>query len=264
MILLRTIGLAAIVLALAPIAQATPPRTVHLYGDSIMKGWGFGHYDDPSPLGRIDRIATMLARANGSSLRFNRTTVQAPYEICRAVARGAIKATDTIVFEDAGPRFELAASEQSWLEHVVSCATKRRGKVIARPSRLVFSTMFDFQPAYPLSTYDTPLDDGRSVNDVTRQVARANRTGLLDWNGRMDAAALALPELQLVHPDGIHPTPFGNILIAASILKREGVRIVNVAPLLDELEARQAAGDLRWWAPAFTREQAAQWVEVLT
>lgn len=48
-----------------------------------------------------------------------------PAQICIAVAQGLIAPTDTILFEDAGPRCESAAAEQSWLEHVVPAQPAR-------------------------------------------------------------------------------------------------------------------------------------------
>lgn len=261
----RVALIAAIALVSVQAATAAPPRTVHMYGDSIFKGWGYGTYDNTSPLNRIDRIATMLARANGSTLRFNRTTVQAPSEICRAVARGDIKTTDSIVFENAGPHFGAAAPYQAWLEHVVKCATRYRGRgrQIARPDRLTLTTMFDYAPSYPLSTYDDALEDGRSVNQVTVQVARRSGARLIDWNARLDELTRALPELRLTHPDGIHPTVFGNIALAASILRREGVRVEDTNVLVDALMADQNMIVAAKMADPFSREQAERWVAAL-
>src|SRR5262249_31143346 len=52
--------------------------TVHFFGDSIFKGWGFGKYDDPSPLCRIQDICILLARDNLTApLRISRLAPRA-------------------------------------------------------------------------------------------------------------------------------------------------------------------------------------------
>lgn len=267
---LTALTITALLAASSATAAPAPVRTVHLYGDSIMKGWGYGAYDVDSPLNRVDEIATLLARANGSTLRFNRTTVQAPSLICMAVRAGTIKPTDTIVFEDAGPRHTTATERQAWLEHVVKCATRYRGRTagrqVAPATRLILSTMFDYDPnpvTVPNSTYDTLMDDGRTANDVARQVARRSGSRLLDWNTLMDTRQAVLPELRLVHEDGIHPTIFGNVVMAASLLRREGVQVRNLAPLVDAFEADRGRIVGRF-APEFDRATAERWARVLT
>src|SRR5262245_31024464 len=69
----RSIWLAATCLALLPprgthadddVRGIPAGATVHFLGDSIFKGWGFGKYDDPSPLCRIQDVCRRLARDN--------------------------------------------------------------------------------------------------------------------------------------------------------------------------------------------------------
>lgn len=256
-------ALAALILA-AP-ATAAQPRTVHMYGDSITSGWGYGTYDSASPLNRIDRIATLLARANGSSLRFRKAGHQDPAAICRDVLTGKVRKHDSVVFEDAGPHTDQALGYRNWLGYVVFCARAKP----ALKTRLTLGTMFDYDPnpvSTPFATYDAVLPDGSglTINDVTRQVARKHKTGLLDWNRLMDTAIRDLPGLMLVHPDGIHPTVFGNIVMAASILRREGVAVRNVGPLVDAIMADHDRIVTARFTPAFTRAQAEAWTQRLT
>lgn len=266
--MIRTIATLAALLALAAgtaAASSSPTRTVHFYGDSIHKGWGFGDYADASPLNRIDRIATMLATANGKpGLRFRRTGTQEPAAICRDVLTGRVRAGDRIVFEDAGPHTDRADARTGWLDLVVYCATKAK----RRPAvTLTLSTMFDYSPdpvGTPLSTYDETLPDGSGLtaNAVTRRVAARSGARLLDWNRQMDAAHAALEPLgvHVVHPDGIHPTVWGNVILAISLLRSEGVEPANLEPVVAELLAARTRIVARGMSPDFDTETARGWL----
>lgn len=244
-------------LTLAAAASAAPPRTVHMYGDSIFKGWGYGQYDHPSLLNRIDRIATVMA---DGKLRFNRTSEQAPSLICAAVRSGRVRRGDSIVFENAGPHFNNNTAYRKWLEGVAWCSRKHR---------LMLSTMFDYDPdpvSVPHSTYDEPVEGGRTVNQVTVAVARKEGAHVIDWNHAMDAARKRLePEgVHVVHPDGIHPTVWGNILMAARLVRAHGVPVRNVNRVLDELMLRREEMVGRGFNPPFTRTDAERWARTLS
>lgn len=247
--------IAAVIAALTLTGTASG-GTVHMYGDSIFKGWGFGQYDHPSPLNRIDRIAALMA---GGKVGFNRTSEQAPSQICGAVKAGEIRRGDTIIFENAGPHFNNNTKYRRWLEGVAWCSRKHK---------LVLTTMFDYNPdpvTVPFSTYDDPVGAGGSVNSLVAAFARQKRVGLIDWNYRMDWARAALQPLgvKVVHDDGIHPTPWGNILMAASLVKQQGLSVKTVA-VVDALMLAQPDLVVRNLSPAFTRVQAEAWLRLLT
>lgn len=245
-----------------PIQTSEPrPKTVHLYGDSIFKGWGFGEYDYPSPLNRIGDIAAILAADNGADIAFNRTTVQDPYHVLEGIVTGTIQPGDRIVYEDAGPRESTAAAIGERLRRFAFAAAFRR-----EPSMTVLTTMFDYNPMAD-ATHDEPLADGSGVhaNFVTWYVAQEMGCGFIDWNKAMDDAREVLePQgVPVVHPDGIHPTPWGNVLLAASLVRYEGVAVANVGRVVDAFVAEQQTLESRGLAPTFSRGDADGWVRFL-
>jgi hypothetical protein len=256
-----------------PPPSPLPARIVTLYGDSIATGHGMTVLsdDDPSFLQRIDLIADSLITANdaGGRLYVRRANTQDFYTICYDVLSDAIRTQDDVVFENAGPHFNNGAAYQKWIELVVFCSD--HGAIGAQrrsPARLILTTMFDYNPAPSEgpAEYDKKVPgDGRTINQIISQVAVAQKTSLLDWNRQMDAAHTALEPLgvHVVHPDGIHPTVFGNILLAASLLIREGIPVLNAGPLIDELMAQEPRIVAGGMAPAYTRDQATQWVASL-
>lgn len=81
-------------------------RVVHIYGDSIARGWGFGVFEHENRLNRIEDIAQMLLNDNGideRELYFRFTWSQDTQQMVQELNSGMIRDGDTIVFEDAGP-----------------------------------------------------------------------------------------------------------------------------------------------------------------
>jgi len=267
-----TLALVAIALAAVTSGNATPAkaRTVHIYGDSIASGIGFGVYDYPSTLESIPQAATALARANGSDLRFSANRGQDATLICQGVASGLIKPDDDVIYEDAGPHTDEAQSYANFMTYAAWCATHGNIGVAPRsPRHLIYATMFDYGNPYDGdAAYDAPFKKygaPRTPNDVTRNVARSRGARLLDWNATMDAAHAVLePQgVHVVQSDGIHPTPFGYALLAVSVLRAEGVRITNLTPVVDELMRQETKIVANGYAPTYTRAQAQAWVDVL-
>lgn len=254
--MLKQLTTLAVVLVLAAPADASA-ETVHLYGDSIHMGWGFGFYDHPSFLERIDLTANVLAETNGSALRFRRAGTQDPARICQDVSSGLIAPNDYIVFEDAGPRTWYGEEYRAWLEQVVACS--------GNPSRLILGTMFDYGPNLEASEYDVPLIEGYTTNDLLRQLAATHGTLLVDWNAMMDVAHDQLEPLgvKVVHKDGIHPTVWGNVLMAASLVQLLDVDVSNVDAVGWEAVTWKWQIIPQGNAPSFDREEAMRWSETL-
>jgi hypothetical protein len=229
------------------IGQSPPPsvqKTIHLYGDSIFAGHGFRQDGgDPSFLNSPGGIATQLLADNGrTDIAIRTAGVQDFMSICADVSNWVVKPQDTIVFENAGPHFGRANPYSRWLKLVVYCATHRGSTWVRPPKQLLLTTMFDYNPTYPNSRYDQLLPDGQTVNGATRRIAQHYRTSLLGWNVQMNRARAEFEPtglLHVVHPDGIHPTVWGNIVLAGSLLRSAGVQPANVEGVVSELLAQQ-------------------------
>ena len=139
----------AIAVATPPALDVPPGATVHLIGDSIVKGWGFGKYDHPSPLCRIQDIGILLARDNlATPPKIQRLAPRVGEDVKRYAenpgllvaarcAAGEIGPEDWIVYEDAGPH---GANYQAYRRKLAGiCAAAAGAK------RCVFlMTMFDY------------------------------------------------------------------------------------------------------------------------
>jgi hypothetical protein len=223
-----------------------PGATVHFFGDSIFKGWGFGKYDDPSPLCRIQDICAVLARDNLSAgLKLSRLAPrpdedgkrygEEPGLLVKArVAEGEIGPDDWIVYEDAGPHGASYHAYRHKLAGVCEAAAGARRRVL-------LMTMFDYEPRIPDSAYDAPTRDvpARSINDAIRDEAAAQGVGYVDMNRFMDHLQQFLKSEgwgSTCHRDGIHPNVFGNLLMAFVLLRALGAEIGDWK--IDAIEAR--------------------------
>jgi hypothetical protein len=222
--------------AAAPSGWELPPgATVHFFGDSIFKGWGFAKYDDPSPLCRIQDICLMLARANRADpLKISRLAprpdedgrryAERPGSLVRdRIKAGEIGPDDWIVYEDAGPH---GASYDAYRRKLAGiCAAAAGGR-----RRVLLMTMFDYKPSIPDSEYDAPTGDEptRSIYDAIRDEAAAQRASCVDMNLFMDRLQAKLEERgwgSTCHRDGIHPNVFGNLLMAMVLLRALGAEV---------------------------------------
>jgi hypothetical protein len=251
--ILRGVVVGSLVAACTGTAGAAPEAldlpagaTVHFFGDSIFKGWGFGKYDEPSPLCRIQDICTLLARDNLTAPpRISRLAPRAvedgkrygeePGALVKArIGEGEIGPDDWIVYEDAGPH---GASYHDYRRKLAGICQAAAGA----NRRVILMTMFDYRPSIPDSAYDAPTRDvpGRSINDAIRDEAAAQRVACLDMNGFMDRLQEALQGQgwgSTCHRDGIHPNVFGNLLMAFVLLRALGAEVADWK--LDAVEAR--------------------------
>ena len=211
-------------------------RIVHLYGDSIARGWGLGVFEDANPLNRVQDIANMLLADNSippESLFVRYAWSQDVEQMRRELASGMIVDGDVIVFEDAGPHENnVDARRQRFLN------MKRTIEESGRKVSLVLTTMFDYWPTPPYynSEYDAIVgDSGVTMNDVVRSVATSASSSLLDWNTKMDMAVTEFRRFGIspMHRDAVHPNIFGNLLLAASLLNHIGLPITNYDTIRD-------------------------------
>lgn len=252
---MRTVALVALItVSLDSGAKAEPPRrprvpsgaVVHLYGDSITKGWGFGRYDDPSPLCRIQDIANLLAAANladppkfvrlapreGEPSALSSEAVDRLIKV--RISAGEIGPEDCLVYEDAGPH---GSSYHDYRRKLASICEAAKGA----NRRVFLMTMFAYKPTVPESDYDAPTKDvpGKSINDAIRDEAEAQGVGCIDMDGCMDRLQEALKARgwgSTCHRDGIHPNVFGNTLMALVVLRALGADVGTWK--LDAIEGR--------------------------
>ena len=234
--------------------QPLPGQRIYLKGDSIIKGYGFGNYTDPSPLRTLHGIANILLKANqpnpppmnalpavwaGLNPDGTPKTVDTlAGEIKVNLRAGDLRPGDWLIYEDAGE-----------LDKIVSPAPWPNAKDIYRRYRLGlremvleaqgaidrehlrFMTMFDYAPKAPWSAWDALLDDGlHTGNDAIRDEAAALGVQVIDMNRIMDRAqeyVAAGGWGRVVGPDGIHPNIYGNFVMALAILESLGADIAH-------------------------------------
>lgn len=214
----------------AAIDRSQYSRIIHIYGDSIARGWGFGVFEDPSPLNRVHDIANILIADNGfapKELYIRYAWSQDIEQMRTELASGMIKSGDTIVFEDAGPHEDnVEVRRQRFL------SMKEVIKLSGRDVQLILTTMFDYWPTPPYynSEYDAVIgQSGLTMNDVVRSLAADGSCQLLDWNSQMDLAMIEFQKFGAspMHRDMVHPNIFGNFLLAVSLLKHLDIPITN-------------------------------------
>lgn len=229
-------------------------RVVHIYGDSIARGWGFGIFEYKNHLNRIQDIAQMLLRDNGVSeqeLFFRFAWSQDVKRISQELSSGMIRDGDIIVFEDAGPHEDNVEQRRERFLTIEE-AVKGSGREVS----LILTTMFDYWPTPPYynSEYDALIgDSGMTMNQVVLEIAADGYPSVLDWNKQMDQAveALRLFGVSPMHRDGVHPNIFGNFLLATSLLNHIGIPISNYESVKQEFKKLTPASysQLQWARP---------------
>jgi hypothetical protein len=208
--------------------QVPADVTVHFAGDSIIKGYGFADYSNPSPLARIQDICTLLLDANVASHPVMHRLENANYGarpgalIADNIASGAIGPNDWIIYEDAADA-RLYRDYRTELR-LLADASEGANRT------LLLMTMFDYATSGTYNMYDRLTDDVpvKTINDAFRDegVVRGNR--VIDMNACMDGYhdyLLANGWGSPVLPDGVHPNVFGNTLMAFRILRSLGYNI---------------------------------------
>lgn len=266
------------------ICPASAERIV-LHGDSIVKGYGFGNYTDPSPLRTLHGIFRILLEANVPhapevpvltylwKVSAEGKVPVGPVdsvakEIAAQVQRGEIRKGDWLIYEDAGG-IDDSVHPAPWpdatrmyeryrasLRGMIREASKTVGR-----ERIVLMTMFDYEPSAKCKwcRWDAPLDDGvHTGNDAIREEAKAGRVRLVDMNRIMDAANQHVQDLgfgRMVGPDGIHPNVYGNFVMVLALAREIGYDIArwDLSPLAKRFLRPASGGDVeRVWG--FTKD----------
>ncbi|MBL9216268.1 MAG: SMP-30/gluconolactonase/LRE family protein [Opitutaceae bacterium] len=255
---------------------------IRLLGDSIVRGYGFGNYTDPSPLRTIQGIARLLLADNvpypvdidrlprlwqGFNPDGTPVTIATLGDEVRGSLRsGELRPDDWLVYEDAGeinmiqhPAPWPSARDMYGRNRAALRSLLEAARAAGMQERVLLMTMFDYQPNHAWSEWDAPLDDGvHSGNDSIRDEAAAQGARVVDLNRIMDRAhdhVTAAGWGRMVGPDGIHPNVYGNYVMALSILGTLGAEIGSWK--LDRLQRHflhpAAGGDVeRVWG--FTRD----------
>lgn len=206
-------------------------RVIHLYGDSIVRGYGYSSFDDPRMFNRFQDIAQTYLADQGidkKEIWFRYGWTQDERLIAKDIRDKLILPGDVVVFEDAGPHQNNILEREVQLQNVID--TLKEQKV-----RLVFTTMFDYNPIPEFfnSYYDVPINENMSVNRITYKRALPC-CALLDWNMRMDVLYNRLSILYGVYPmhtDGIHANVIGNLLLARTLIEYLGIPTPNRDPM---------------------------------
>lgn len=205
-------------------------RVIHLYGDSIARGWGFGVFEHENQLSRIQDIVQILLRDNGVNFydifiryAWSQSVDNLKYEL----DSGMIREGDVVIWEDAGPHENDIEKRRKLLTSIQETL-----KVKGRKISLVLTTMFDYWPAlqYYNSEYDACINESEiTMNKIIFETASNRFSSVLDWNLLMDQAVESLRRYGVnpMHRDGVHPNIFGNFLLAISLLQHLGIEVTN-------------------------------------
>jgi hypothetical protein len=229
-----------------------PGQRMVLSGDSIVKGYGFGNYTNPSPLRTIYGIANILLKDNlphpppmrvlpviweGLNADGSPKTVDTMAgEVQENVRRGELRPGDWLIYEDAG-ELDKVEHPAPWPDAKNMYGRQRealRGMVLEADNSIgrdhvMMMTMFDYDPKAPWCKWDAPMDDGvHTGNDAIRDEASALGVRVIDMNRIMDRAEDYIMSGRwgrVVGPDGIHPNVFGNYVMTLAILGSLGADI---------------------------------------
>jgi hypothetical protein len=234
-----------------PAAEPPAGPTIFFHGDSISSGRGFGDEDYPSPLNNIYEIANILLEANCDSGAMVKGDIGQDFnQIYYNAVNGQYQSDDFILWTNAGPTVNDPAMYRKWLD-LQLFATQG-----AAP--LILTTTYDHGG---FSSYNQPLAGGQSLNDAVRQFALDNDTLLLDWDQVMrQAEPRVAPYGGSLLQDGIHPGPFGNFLMAVSLLHYLGVGVSDLDNLprlfsQQEGDVPDLTGEIFHWGYNPTRAQ---------
>lgn len=240
-------------------------RVIHLYGDSIARGYGLGIFadqvDQPHPLYELRSIgstANIVLAENGRKDVFayggaaiveGETTAEV---IRERVASGVIRSGDVVVIEDAGKH---SCDPGDYADKI---ADLREAITEQHDITAIFMTMFDYPDGSNLASnpdyqYDLPFG-GETINQAIAEAVTEDRdyvgqSRLLDMNARMDqwrSSALAIDGVPVMRPDGIHPNVWGQMRMAGEILKAAGLR-----PYLSTTESVQTIARVNYQALAY-------------
>lgn len=255
---MRSLSAFAVLLALWPASatavdytavqtdRASYSRVIHLYGDSISRGFGLARFadtvDSSDPMYSLRSVASMIDLVFADNDIYDAATYAGNLftvgtwdantdQLADAWDNGTIRVGDVLVFEDAGdaPFDPDVYEDQFW--------SGRQAVTAEHPVTLLMLDMFDYPPAPPDSQYGLQLTGSlsgllRSRGAAVRSAAQTpmpyvGQTLLVPLRTTMDSArasAQVVDGVPLIQPDGIHPNVWGQMLIAGEILKAAGYR----------------------------------------
>jgi hypothetical protein len=267
----------------------THRRFIHLIGDSLSKGYALGAYSEqiiangPSDprnaillFASISSMANNVLYENGIRDEFNYTGIPAVNlssdisttvaSIRALVANGTIRSGDVVVAEDAGPHNQDPDLYQSQWEQF-------RAAVVDRfDITLVMMSMFSYPNAAADSQYSTlfgTAPNQRTMNAATVAAYQATipnergQTLWIDMKTAMDnwrSSAKSVDNVDVMHPDDIHPNVWGQALMVGELLKALQYRpYLNTADGLKNLAYTQYA-QLKYGSTTFNALRAFQYM----
>jgi hypothetical protein len=117
-------------------------KIVHIYGDSIARGYGYGAFEIDKTFNSIQGIAQYYLYDQGISQQevfFRYAYSQSPQVMADDLLNGVIRQGDVVLFEDAGPHENNIQDRENSINKIISVFY---GKGI----RLIFTTMFEYLP----------------------------------------------------------------------------------------------------------------------
>lgn len=254
-------------------------RVIHLFGDSIMRGFAAGQWADEMvsthPLHRLSspsRVANSVFADNGLKgwyMRYAGSLGVAAIE--SLLAEGSIRSGDVVVLEDAGYHWaDPDAYEESWIKF-------RSAVVTGGDVTCLMMTMFDYITNFriygPQYQYDIPVSPGgRTMNDATRSAALARipgaigQTRLIEMRALMDAWrdwAWNADGVRVMLNDGIHPNVWGQAMFVGTMLRHVGLR-----PYISQVPTAESIAIANWQTlgygtshPSWTPNRAAAYMQ---
>lgn len=218
----------------APSVRSKNGPLLLMMGDSISRGYAFGTFSfDPkdtlSILQHPDRLFNALATAENGHSRAMFSGILSQMQIQKAV-RVALRPGDIILYQDWGWR---PASYLASYHNFASFASLVRE---FPEIEVCLMNSFATVAAEPQYDFSRPCkDDPRSPNDAIAEVAADFSTSFVDVASLFSATETqyaAETGLSILNADGVHPNPFGNVLLAAALYRH----IAKRRPPIDALE----------------------------
>ncbi len=215
-------------------------KTIHFFGDSISRGWGFGKFDHESFINSIQGIANKIAVENGCEYGFVRSEMGQNFEsVWLQKRKKNIKPGDYVLFEDAGHHYNNIDAYRKMVELFIFAAHYTPPSKKIENIEVLLATTADYNPpeAYYNSEYDSPVNEkGDTINGIFRNLSLRKGVTLLDWNRLMDEAVKKMKQYGVspMHRDGVHPNIFGNFLYAVSLAELAGLKVQKYESVTDE------------------------------
>ncbi len=228
-------------------------RVIHLYGDSISRGYALGQFGEtvPSlsggsanplyPFGSIRATANWILQINnrlphdvfvyGGSFANQYGSLLS--NIAQRIKDGVIRSGDVVIVEDAGDHDWIGTPDdyEAWWADIRRTITERHDITLVMMSMFEYCHSGNFA-CDPANQYDHPVG-GRTYNEATEAAAKADQhyvgqTLWVDMNALMDAKraeVLATYGVDIMLADGVHPYIWGQNFMAGIYLKVSGARL---------------------------------------